>query len=102
MRKAFASITRIFVHSMYPGGPSKVVVEGLWYENVGTCPIAGTTLVRENKNTPFNKCSRFTFLETCYQIPVAVWPYDPHGKLHPEDERRLYFDIIDRNQTETL
>ena len=57
---------------MYPGGPSKVVVEGLWYENVGTCPIAGTTLVRENKNTPFNKCSRFTFLETCYQIPVAV------------------------------
>ena len=49
---AYATITDLFVHTMYPGGPSKVVVGGSWLEVMGKCPIAGTTLVRKNRTTP--------------------------------------------------
>jgi hypothetical protein len=87
---------------MYPGGPSKLVVKGNWFENMGKCSIAGTTLVRNNANHPFNRASKFTFIETCYTIPVAVWPYDPFNKLPANHPRRQYFDIIDRNQTEIV
>jgi hypothetical protein len=102
LKSGFATIKDIFVHEMYPGGPSKVVVSGDWLEVMGKCPIAGTTLVRQNDNHPFNNCSKFTFLETCYNIPVALWPYDPCNKLPNDDPHRKYFDIIDRNQTELV
>ena len=84
---------------MYPGGPAKLVVQGDWLEVMGKCPIAGTTLVRQNNNHPFNNSCKFSFLETCYNIPVALWPHDPFNKLPNDDPHREYFDIIDRNQT---
>ena len=60
------------VHEMFPGGPSKVVVRGSLLEVMGRCPITDTTLVHKNKNHPFNQSSKFTFLQTCYNIPVAL------------------------------
>ena len=102
LNSAFATIQAIFVHEMYPGGPSKLVVRGDWLEVMGKCPIAGTTLVRQNDHHPFNKNSKFTFLETCYNIPVALWPFDPFNKLPNDDPRHKYFDTIDRNQTELV
>ena len=69
---AYATITELFVHTMYPGGPSKVVVGGSWLEVMGKCPITGTTLVRKNANHPFNLSTKFTFLQECYTMPVAL------------------------------
>ena len=100
LKSAFATIKDLFVHEMYPGGPAKVVVHGAWLDVLGTCPIAGTTLVRKRENHPFNLSCKFTFIQTCYQMPVALWPYDPFKKLPSNDPRRHHFDIIDRNQTE--
>ena len=102
LKQAYASIRQIFVHAMYPGGPEKVVVEGRWLENMGKCPIAGTNLVRHNVNASFNQPGRqkFTFLETCYHMPVALWPFDPLNKLPHDDRRKKFYDIIDRNQDE--
>jgi hypothetical protein len=96
---AYATIRRLFVHALYPGGPAKVVVDGCWFENMGRCPVAGTALVRRNMQVGFNKPGqpRFTFLETCYQQPVAIWPYDPHGKLPDDHPHKHHFDVIDRN-----
>ena len=99
---AYATITDLFVHCMYPGGPSKVVVCGSWLEVMGKCPIAGTTLVRKRKNHPFNMSAKFTFMQECYTMPVALWPHDPLGKLPSDDPHRKWFDIIDRNQADIV
>ena len=99
---AYATITDLFVHTMYPGGPSKVVVCGSWLEVMGKCPITGTTLVRKNANHPFNLSAKFTFIQECYSIPVALWPYDPFNRLPSQDPHREYYDIIDRNQQDLV
>ena len=98
--RGYATIKRLFVHEMYPGGPSRVVVEGRWLEPMGKCEVAGTTLVRHNKHYGFNLPgrARFTFLSTCYEIPVALWPHDPAGTLPAGHPRRKWYDVIDRNQ----
>lgn len=99
---AYAEITDLFLHTMYPGGPSKMVVCGSWLEDMGRCPTAGTTLVRYNRNHPFNLSAKFTFIQECYPMPVALWPYDPFGKLPNDDPHRKYYDIIDRNQLDIV
>ena len=98
LRKGFATILRLFEHRAYPGGPSRVVVEGNWWTVVGTCPIAGTTLGKEDADHAFNHSSRFVFLDECYQRPIAIWPHDPFQELDDGDERKQWFDVIDRNQ----
>jgi len=97
---AFATIRRIFVHSLYPGGPSRVIVQGEWFTVVGKCPIAHTMIVKDDSRNEFNLHSRFVFLDNCYQQPVAVWPHDPLGQLPDEDPKKGYYDVVDRNQLE--
>ena len=97
---AYATITDLFVHTMYPGGPSKLVVCGAWLEVMGICPIAGTTLVRKNKNHAFNLSAKFTFMQECYTMPVALWPHDPFDKLPIDNPKRKWYDIIDRNEAD--
>jgi hypothetical protein len=97
---AYATIRDLFVHTMYPGGPSKVVVCGSWFDVIGKCPIAGTTLVRKNPNNSFNVNAKYTFIQECYTMPLALWPYDPFCRLPAGDPHRHYYDIIDRNQPE--
>ena len=98
--KGFAKIRRIFEHEAYPGGPTRVVAEGSWLRVMGKCDVAGTTLVKVDRNHPFNHSSRFVFLDECYQRPVALWPFDPFDKLWRGNPRKKWFDVIDRNQTE--
>ena len=74
LTKGFATIIRMFEHEAYPGGPSRVVLEGAWWQVVGTCPVAGTTLVKKNVEHPFNYSSRFVFLDECYQTPSSFGP----------------------------
>ena len=66
-------------------------------EVMGKCPIASTTLGRQNNSHPCNNSFNFTFPETYYDIPVTLWTYDPFNKLSNDDPHRNYFDIIDRN-----
>ena len=42
----------------------------------------------------------FEFIEDCYEMPVAVWPHDPLGKLGSTNPARKYSEIIDRNRDE--
>ena len=100
--QAYAQIVDLFEHEAYPGGPKRIVVEGTWYDVVGECSIAGTTLVSRNKQHPFNFSSKFVFLDDCYQRPVAIWPHDPHGMLARGDPKRKWFDVINRNRAEYM
>ena len=100
--KGFAEIKRVFVHTAYPDGPERFIVEGDWFRLMGKCNIAKTDLVRIDPNHPFNHSSKFVFLDSCYQRPVAVWPYDPLNKLPVTHPKKAWFDIIDRNQSEYL
>ena len=102
VRQAFARITRLISHEAYPGGPTRIIVEGTWYEFMGTCPIAQTPLVKKNKRYFMNLSSRFAFLDNCYQRPVAVWPHDPLDELSDGDPRKKWFDVIDKNQNEVF
>jgi hypothetical protein len=100
VHKAYAANKRMFVHTAYPGGPSRVIVEGEWYRDMGKCPVAKTTLVKRDKNHHFNLSARFMFLEDCFRRPVALWPFDPLDRLESEDPQRTWFHVIDRNQDE--
>ena len=100
LRKAYATITRMFVHEAFPGGPSRVIVEGEWFRVMGECPVAHTTLVKRDKDFHFNHSMRFVFLEDCYSRPVALWPFDPLHRLEQRDPKRGWFHVIDRNQSE--
>ena len=102
VRQAYGRIQRLLSHEAYPGGPRRIIVEGLWYEHMGTCEIAHTPLVRKKISYFMNTSSRFAFLDACYQRPVAMWPHDPLDKLPAGDPRKNGFDIIDRNQIEAV
>jgi len=99
IKHAYASIKRLFVHQAYPGGPRRFIVEGSWYDVVGTCSVSKTTLVRRNRANPFNTSSRYAFLDNCSERPVAVWPRDPFNKLPDGHPEKKWFHVIDRNQS---
>ena len=102
MRSLFGTIKRIFQHSFWPGGPAKVFVKCQWHDTVGRCPVSGNNVVRKNPLNDWNQLSPFAPLDTCYQIPVALWPYDPLNKLPDNDPMRDCFDVIDRNQDQDV
>jgi hypothetical protein len=102
VKQAYAQIKDLFEHEAYPGGPKRIVVNGAWFDVMGKCPIAGTTLVKKNRRNPFNFSSKFVFLDDCYQRPVAIWPHDPSGELAANDPKRKWFDVIDRNRSDDL
>ena len=95
----FGTIKNIFVHQAFPNGPAKVVLCCRWFETITQSDaITGLAVVQEKRNLPENTKDKFTFLETVYQVPVAVWKYMPFKEFKGNDERRTYFNIIDRNQ----
>jgi hypothetical protein len=99
-KRAYASLLRIVVHEMYPGGPKRTILEGDWFTESrarSPCPIAGTPVVQAdpNKTNHFNFQAKFVFLENCYERPVAVWPHDP---IHKKSNNRKLYDVIDLNQ----
>ena len=99
-KKIFATIKRLFLHENYPGSKKRLIVEGEWWELVGKCPVTKNTLVKKNTDHSFNHSSKFVFLANCYPRPVALWPHDPLDDLDHDDERKKWFDVIDRNQDE--
>jgi hypothetical protein len=98
VKKSFARVKRIFQHTLGPGGPRELFVEGEWYKDEGVCPIAGTHLVSPHPTHHFTLQSKFTPLARCYQQPVALWPYDPKGVLPAGDPKKAFLDVIDRNE----
>ena len=98
LQSLFGTINKMFLHTAFLEGPTKLIICCTWFETVGRCPVAGNQLVRENSELDWNRDSRHCFLETCYQVPVAIWPCDPLNLLPGDDPRRLYYDVIDRNQ----
>lgn len=98
----FGSIKSIFKHSFWPDGPSKVFLNCEWYDTVGRCPVAGNNVVRKNLDNDWNRFSSIVPLDTCYQIPVALWPYDPMNKLEVDHAMKDCFDVIDRNQDQEV
>ena len=99
---AYGQIQEMFVHEMYPGGPSKVVLRVHWFTTAGTCPVSGNTRVFRNHPSHLNVDFKSTFMETCYQQPIAVWPYDPLNKLPLDDPHKECFAIINRNQGQDI
>jgi hypothetical protein len=73
-------------------------VRCLPYRDEGVCPIAGNHLVSPDPTHHFTHQSKFIPLLWCYQQPVALWPYDPKGKLQDGDRRKAFFTVIDRNE----
>jgi hypothetical protein len=99
VRRAFAQIERLLVHEPFEGGPKRLVVEGVWYRPQGDAP-SGNKLVSKDRAYCFNQSSKFAFLSACYQIPVAVWPYDPLNLLPDAHRWKNCYEIIDKNQDE--
>ena len=99
-KKLFGTIKRLFIHEGYPGSPQRLIVEGEWWENMSTCPVTSNPLVKRNPDLVFNHSSKFVFIANCYPRPVAIWPHDPLDDLDQGDERKTWFDVIDRNQDE--
>lgn len=95
---AYGIIERLFSHEMYPGGPTHVVVEAVWYADKGVNAISKLPLVQQSADLLFPN-SRLSFLKECYPRPLAFWPNDPLHLLHADDERRTYLQVIDRNET---
>ena len=57
-------------------------------------------MVKRNPDLVFNHSSKFVCIANCYPRPVAIWPHDPLDDLDQGDERKTWFDVIDRNQDE--
>jgi hypothetical protein len=76
----------------------QVALKVHWFENARACPITGNTTVFKNNRHYWNTDFKYTFLETCYQQPVAVWPHDPLNTLPAHDPTKFSFHIINRNQ----
>ena len=102
LQKCYGAIKGIYLHTQFPGGPSKIVLKCFWYQTVEVCPVAGNTIVRKNPNYIFNHESPFVFLDNCYQLPVAVWPYDVFKQLPENSRRREHYDVLDRNQSQDI
>ena len=95
---AYGRIVRLFSHQMFPGGPTRLVAECDWYMGEGKESMTGLPMLSINPDSNFNRRSRFTFFESVYSRPCAVWPLDPYGELDAADPRRDYFLAIDRNE----
>jgi hypothetical protein len=72
-----------------------------WFEKLDACPVTGNKLVLKNTRNHLNTNYKYAFLETCYQQPIAVWPYDPLNKLDDTHPLKHAFHIINRNQEQT-
>ena len=92
LESAFATVTRIFVHQLYPEGPTKIVIKGSWFKVVAKCEITGNPLVRPDPRY----YPEFAFLQTCYQQPVALWPRNPVNQSTLRCKDTL--EVIDYNQ----
>ena len=93
---AYGIIQRIFTHSMFQGGPTDVLIECNWFENIPEEEQAGNTWlpqVRKNPDLAFNVSKRYTFLRQCAGYNIMVAPHDPW-----EPECNVY-DVIDRWRT---
>ena len=99
-KKIYGTIKRLILHEGYPGLTPRLIVEGQWWENMGYCPVTNNPLVKRNDDHMFNHSSKFVFLTNCYPRPVAIWPHDPLDDFDENDERKIWFDVIDRNQEE--
>ena len=95
--KSYGQIKRLFSHQMYPGGPEHVVVEAEWYADKGVNSVSKLPMVQKSERALFRQSS-LTFLKECYPRAVAFWPNDPLHLLDEDDERRTYFQVIDRNE----
>ena len=98
---SYATVTAIFRHELYPGGPARTFVRGKWFDITGECATTGLTLLRENPENDFNLHSRFTHIEACFPRSLAFWPYDPFDTLDKDDPNKDCLVVIDRNQEES-
>jgi len=89
----YGKIECLFIHHLYPLGPSRCVLKVNWFVDHGFAP-SGCPLVDTTKDWE----TSYVFLEDCFQIPVAVWPHDPLGRKVGETAQ--WSEIIDRNQDE--
>jgi hypothetical protein len=91
--RAYATITRLLFHELYPGGRKLIVAECRWHESLPNNVVTQSPQVRHNEEHGFNKACRFTFLKTCCAIPIALLPHDP------DDLESGVFDVFDKNLT---
>ena len=94
--KNYATITRIFEHELYPGGPSRIVIHGEWYVPVSTCKVSGNDVVKRDELIG----NQFAFLQTCYQQPVALWPRNPLNSPLQRLKHGGKWEVLDYNQQE--
>ncbi len=74
-----------------------MVVEAEWYADKGVNSVSKLPMVQKSERALFRQSS-LTFLKECYPRAVAFWPNDPLHLLDEDDERRTYFQVIDRNE----
>ena len=101
---AYGQIRKMFVHEMYPGGPSKVALEVYWFQNVAKCRVSGNRRVLKNYAHHFN-----TDFTSPVHLPGDVLPaardcvvVRPAGQITPDHPLKNSFAIITRNQAQAF
>ena len=80
----YGRIQRMFVHAFWPDdkdAPKKVVIQAVWYEQVGTNPVNGLPQIRLNNN--FDSCT-LCFLEDCWAHSITFGLSDPFADPQPQ------------------
>jgi hypothetical protein len=100
----YGSILRILTHQAWeeetvPPSPVICVLEVEWYATIRTNLVSGNPLVR--KEAP-GVHSKFVTIWNCYQLPVAVWPFDLLGLLPLTDPDHDLLEVTDRNQDQKV
>ena len=68
-----------------------------WYADKGVNSVSKLSMVQKIERALFRQNS-LTFLKEYYPRAVAFCPNDPLHLLDEDDERRTYFQVIDRNE----
>jgi hypothetical protein len=93
----YAWILDMFVHELYQGGPSLVILEGNWTDvELPGIPGVRLPVVNKNPESYFNTNGRFVALEDCVPYNLALLPNDL------SDRDGTQYSVIDRGFEEEL
>ena len=89
----YGTITAMYDHGLYPGGPRHTIVECEWYDTIppnDNDPKVYLPQVQKNPQSDINRTSRVAFLNACAHYNIFLGVHDPN------DANCDVYDVVDR------